>query len=84
MRSAISRTIDDNSLVRVLAPRAACSVGAGERVENPPLRVGIEQRLRFVLAVQIDEQPTDFGEQPGVDRRAVDPRARRALARPRA
>ena len=46
---------------------------AGEDVENSPLRLGIEQRLRFVLAVQIHEVPTDLGEQRRAHRAAVHP-----------
>jgi hypothetical protein len=48
---------------------------AGEGVEDRALRVGVEQRLRLVLPVKIDEVPPDLGEHAGTHRGAVDPRA---------
>jgi hypothetical protein len=51
-------------------------VRAAERVEDPALRVGVEQRLRLVLAVQVDEQAPDLGEHARGHRRAVRPRPR--------
>ncbi len=50
--------------------------GAGERVEQIALRVRIEQRLRFVLAVQIHQRSTDIGQHARRGRCVVDPGTR--------
>src|SRR5262245_54570389 len=49
---------------------------ARECVENSPLSVAVQQRLRFVLAVEIDELASNLGEHAGIHRRTVDPRSR--------
>ena len=55
--------------------RRGIGVGAGKCVEDATLRFAIEQRLGFVLPVDVDERASDLGEDSGVDRRAVDPGA---------
>ena len=74
----------DESVSMRLSHRRRLLRRAGERVEDATLRVGVEQRLRFVLPVQIDELPADLGEHAGVHRRAVDPGARAARRQLRA
>ncbi len=59
-----------------LAYALGLRAGAAEGVEDAALRVAVEQGLRLVLAVQVDEQPPDLGEHAGGHRRAVGPRPR--------
>jgi hypothetical protein len=71
----IADLANDRRQLAVRAPHRRRRLGrAGEGIEDATLRFGIEQRLRLVLAVQVDELPTDLGEETRVDSRAVDPR----------
>ena len=49
--------------------------GTSEFVEDAPLRLAVEQRLSFVLAVKIHERAPDFAENRSGDGRSVRPRA---------
>ena len=49
-------------------------------VEHVALRIGTQQRLRLMLAVQVHEQRPDLGENADRRGRAVHPRPRLALA----
>src|SRR5439155_21402284 len=48
---------------------------ARKRVEDAALRIVVEQVLGFVLAVQVDEQPSDFREESSAHGGTVDPAA---------
>jgi hypothetical protein len=63
-----------------LAHPLGVRIRAAERVEDAPLRLGVEERLGLVLAVEVDEQPADLGEHARRHGRAVGPRARRPPA----
>ncbi len=63
-----------------IAHRHALDSGVGVGVEHVALRVGVQQRLRVVLAVQVDEQAADFAEHADRHGRAVYPGARLPLA----
>ena len=52
---------------------------AAEGVEDLPLRVDVEQRLRLVLPVEVHEQPTDLREDARGDRRSIHPCAGAAV-----
>ena len=51
---------------------------SGKRIENAALRVTVEQRLRLMLSVQVDQQPPDLSENSCADAGSVHPRARPA------
>ncbi len=59
-----------------LSDARGIGIRAGERVEDSPLRGGVEQRLRFVLSVDVHERASDFGEDARAHGRPVDPRPR--------
>ena len=63
-----------------VAHRHPLDVGVGIRIEHIALRVGTEQRLRLVLAMQVHEQRADLGEHADGGRRAVHPGARLPFA----
>ena len=62
-----------------IAHRHTLDVGIGIRVQHVALRVGTQQRLGLVLAVQINEQTADLAQHTDRHRRPVHPRARLAL-----
>jgi hypothetical protein len=53
---------DRGKLVVRLSDFGCLFRGAGKGIEDAPLRLGVEQGLRFVLPVQVDELSSDLGE----------------------
>ena len=59
-----------------IAHRHALHIGVGVRVEDIALRVGTQERLGLVLAVEIDQQRADFCQHADGGGRAIHPGAR--------
>ena len=62
MRAPTSLATNLLQLVIRVAHGRGLVVGPGERIEDAPLRLRIEQRLCFVLPVQVDEVTADLAQ----------------------